>query len=133
MEEWTEWRRAKQKEGGSEKEKHLTLCLAGCRTQLISMLRQQIPTHRTLINAWESVLVTWSSMRSRPFIPPLLLSLSLLDPLLSITFYISPSTNPSIRHFRFVFRFFEYSYPCIPAPSFASSLCCLTRLSPPPI
>lgn len=65
-----------------------------------------------------------------PSPPSLFLSLSLLDPLLSITFYISP-TNPSIRHFRFVFRFFEYFYPCIPAPSFASSLCCLTWLSPP--
>lgn len=71
-------------------------------------------TPRTLINAQESVLVTWSSVRSRPFPPlhPLLfLSLSSPDLSLSITFYISP-TNPSIRHFRFVFRFFEHSYSC---------------------
>lgn len=76
-EEDQERRRARQKEGGSEKEKHLTLCLAGCRTQLISMLRQQIPTHRTLINASESVLVTWSSVRFRPFPPLHFLSFSL--------------------------------------------------------
>lgn len=77
----TGWRRTRQKEGGSEKEKHLTLCLAGCRTQLISMLRQQIPTHRTLINAPGNVLVTWS-MRSRPFPslhPPVSFSLFLFS------------------------------------------------------
>lgn len=38
-------------EGGSEKEEHLTLCLAACRTQLIPMLRQRIPVaRRALIN-----------------------------------------------------------------------------------
>ena len=45
-------REARQKEGRSEKEEHLTLCLAACRTQLIPKLLQRIlvRARRALIN-----------------------------------------------------------------------------------
>lgn len=77
-------REARQKEGRSEKEEHLTLCLAACRTQLIPMLRQRIPGRATCVNKRiESVLVTLSSVLSSRF--------SLL-----LFLYFSPTNSSSL-------------------------------------
>lgn len=122
-------RRTRQKEGRSEKEEHLTLCLAACRTQLILDAAPANPRRAACVNKRierVGVLVTWSSVRSSRFsstVPFCFTSLQLIPPpyhFLSLSAVLERFSVPSLCKYSYSHSKFSTRFTQLPFSNFVS-------------